>query len=110
MPTIGEIVSVVDMLDPTGRNPKLRPAVIVSATETGFIVVAISSRLDIATERTHVILPWESGGHPRTGLNRKCAAVCFWYEIVSEDRFVTTGKRVSQQHVDAIRERMTSEN
>lgn len=49
MPTIGEIVSVVDMLDPTGRNPKLRPAVIVSATETGFIVVAISSRLDIAT-------------------------------------------------------------
>jgi hypothetical protein len=55
------------------------------------------------------MLPWESGGHPRTGLNRKSAAVCFWYEIVTEDRFVVTGKRVSQQHIDAIRERMTSE-
>lgn len=110
MPTIGEIVSVVDMLDPHGRNPKLRPAVVVAATETGFIVVAISSRLDIATEQTHVMLPWESGGHPRTGLNRKSAAVCFWHEIVAEDRFVTTGKRVSQQHVDAIRERMTFED
>ena len=110
MPTIGEIVSVIDMLDPNGRNPKLRPAVIVAATETGFIVVAVSSRLDIATERTHVMLPWESGGHPRTGLNRKSAAVCFWYEIVGADRFVITGKHVSQQYVDAIRERMTSES
>lgn len=109
MPSIGEIVSVIDMLDPNGRNPKLRPAVIVATVEAGFIVVGISSRLDIATELTHVMLPWESGGHPRTGLNRKSAAVCFWYEIVSEDRFVVTGKRVSQQHVDAIRERMTSE-
>ena len=49
MPTIGEIVSVIDMLDPNGRNPKIRPAVIVAATETGCIVVAISSRLDLST-------------------------------------------------------------
>ena len=66
MPTIGEIVSVIDMLYPNGGNPKLRPAVIVAATEPGFIVVAVSSRLDIATEQTHVMLPWESGSHPRT--------------------------------------------
>lgn len=109
MPAIGEIVSVVDMLDPNGRNPKLRPAIVVAATDSGFIVVAISSRLDIATDSTHVMLPWESGGHPRTGLNRKSAAVCFWYEIVTEDRFITTGKRVTQQHVEAIRERMIAE-
>jgi hypothetical protein len=110
MPTIGEIVSVVDMLDPNGRNPKLRPAIVVAATDSRFIVVAISSRLDIATDRTHVMLPWESGGHPRTGLNRKSAAVCFWYEIVTESRFITTGKRVTQQHIEAIRERMMEES
>ena len=79
MPTIGEIVSVIDMLDPNRRNPKLRPAVVVAITETGFMVVGISSRFDTATELTHVMLPWDSGGAPQTGLNRKFAAVCFWY-------------------------------
>jgi len=26
----------------------------------------------------HVLLPWHAQGHPRTGLSRKCAAVCTW--------------------------------
>jgi hypothetical protein len=26
----------------------------------------------------HVLLPWHAQGHPRTGLNRKCRAVCTW--------------------------------
>jgi hypothetical protein len=25
-----------------------------------------------------VLLPWHRQGHPRTGLNRRCAAVCGW--------------------------------
>ena len=108
MPSKGDIVTVNNMLDPNGRNPKRRPAVIVSDRSQSFIVVAISSRLDKATDKTHVMLPWESGGHPKTGLNRKSAAVCFWYEEVSEDRFIDTTfhHRVSQQFIDAIIQRM----
>jgi len=109
MPSEGDIVTVNNMLDPNGKNPKPRPAVIVSESNDSCIVVAISSRLDIATNETHVMLPWESGGHPKTGLNRKSAAVCFWHEEVCEDRIVATksNHRFSKQHLDAIIQRMT---
>jgi mRNA-degrading endonuclease toxin of MazEF toxin-antitoxin module len=62
---------------------KLRPAVI--ATPTNRItpggtldVVAITSRLSQPLPDDHVLLPWHPQGHPRTRLNRRCAAVCTW--------------------------------
>ena len=67
---IGNIVSVSKMLDPNGKNPKDRPAVVVGIDGEQLIVVAISSRMDLFNVSTHVKLPWEHGGHPRTGLNR----------------------------------------
>lgn len=70
---------------------KVRPAVIVTPTErisptTPLHVVAITSRLSQPLPDDHVVLPWHAQGHPRTGLNRKCAAVCTWLaEISSND-------------------------
>lgn len=60
---------------------KLRPAVIVTPTDqltptAPFDVVAITSRLDDPLPEDHVLLPWHPRRHPRTGLNRRCAAVC----------------------------------
>jgi hypothetical protein len=62
---------------------KLRPAVIVAPTDQlvpaePFDVVAITSRLADPLPDDHVLLPWDRRGHPRTGLNRRCAAVCTW--------------------------------
>src|SRR5690242_18050361 len=62
---------------------KMRPVVIVTAgdriTPSGPLeVVAITSRLPQPLPADHVLLPWHTQGHPRTGLNRKCAAVCSW--------------------------------
>ena len=62
---------------------KLRPAVIVSATEhlqrdQPIEVVAVTSRLPDELLEDHVLLPWHGQGHPRTGFNRRCAAVCSW--------------------------------
>src|SRR5207248_912528 len=62
---------------------KLRPAVIVTPTDrltpTGpFDVVAVTSRLPDPLPGDHVLLPWHPRGHPRTGLNRWCAALCTW--------------------------------
>ena len=70
---------------------KLRPAVIVTPTDqltpTGpFDAVAVTSRLDDPLPEDHVLLPWHPRGHPRTGLNRRCAAVCSWLvQVVDSD-------------------------
>jgi mRNA-degrading endonuclease toxin of MazEF toxin-antitoxin module len=63
--------------------PKLRPAVIVTPSDritpsTLLDVIAVTSRVPEPLPQDHVLLPWQAQGHPRTGLNRKCAAVCTW--------------------------------
>ncbi len=62
---------------------KLRPAVVVTPSDRiadahALHVVAITSRLIDPLPSDHVLLPWHAQGHPRTGLNRRCAAVCTW--------------------------------
>src|ERR1700752_71621 len=63
--------------------PKLRPVVIVTPsdriTPTALLdVIAVTSRVPEPLPNDHVLLPWHAQRHPRTGLNRKCAAVCTW--------------------------------
>ncbi len=63
--------------------PKLRPAVIVTPSDritpaALLDVIAVTSRVPELLPHDHVLLPWHAQGHPRTGLNRKCAAVCTW--------------------------------
>jgi hypothetical protein len=70
---------------------KLRPAVVLTPTDritsSGPLeIVAVTSRLPQPLPDDHVLLPWHARGHPRTGLNRKCAAVCTWRaRIVAAD-------------------------
>lgn len=78
---LGSIVWV-EIPDPNGFV-KLRPGVVVTPTERiteGRLlhVVAITSRLSEPLSSDQIPLPWHAQGHPRTGLNRKCAAVCSW--------------------------------
>ena len=75
----------VELLDPQGRNPKCRPAVIVTPdadirADGEVWIVAISTQLDEAAAEDQVELPWDRRGHPRTGLRERCAAVCTWME------------------------------
>jgi hypothetical protein len=77
----GQIVWA-EIADANGHR-KLRPAVIVTPTDqisasAPLEVVAVTSQLPTRLPDDHVLLPWHSRGHPRTGLNRKCAAVCSW--------------------------------
>jgi mRNA-degrading endonuclease toxin of MazEF toxin-antitoxin module len=62
---------------------KARPVVIVTpddclTTAEPLEAVAITSRLPQPLPADHVLLPCHAQGHPRTGLNRKCAVVCTW--------------------------------
>ncbi len=86
---LGRIVWT-EMADANGIR-KLRPAVIVTPSDRispggPLVVVAVSSRVPEPLPADHVLLPWHSQGHPRTGLNRKCVAVCTWIaQIQFED-------------------------
>jgi mRNA-degrading endonuclease toxin of MazEF toxin-antitoxin module len=78
---LGRIVWA-EILDANGI-PKLRPAVIVTPSDritpaALLDVIAVTSRVPELLPHDHVLLPWHAQGHPRTGLNRKCAAVCTW--------------------------------
>lgn len=71
-----------EITDATGI-PKLRPVVIVTPSDritpaAPLDVIAVTSRVPEPLPHDHVLLPWHAQGHPRTGLNRKCAAVCTW--------------------------------
>jgi hypothetical protein len=73
----------VELLDPQGRNPKRRPAVILTVTSEirpdGEVVVdALSSQTDQSAPEVSVEVPWKRGGHPRTKLNRRNVVVCNW--------------------------------
>jgi len=69
---------------------KLRPAIVVTSSDritpaAPLDVVAVTSRLPEPLPNDHVLLPWHAQGHPRTRLNRKCAAVCTWMARISPD-------------------------
>ena len=69
---------------------KRRPAIIVTPSDrmppaAPLEVVAVTSRLPEPLPHDHVLLPWHARGHPRTGLNRRCAAVCTWVARINHD-------------------------
>jgi len=73
----------VELPDPQGRNPKIRPAVIVTPTDAilpeGTIdVVAVTTQIDQSPAEVSVSLPWHRNGHPRTKLRRRNVADCSW--------------------------------
>jgi mRNA-degrading endonuclease toxin of MazEF toxin-antitoxin module len=98
----------VELLDPLSRNRKTRPAVIVTPDEeiqpdSDVWVVAISTQLDEAPADAQVELPWERGGHPRTGLKERCAAVCTWLaKVAVTDIQGTAGVVTGRQLLDIL--------
>lgn len=77
----------VEVIDPQGRNPKRRPAVVLTATEEivaggAVVVAALSSQIDQSPPEVSVELPWHRDGHPRTKLNRRNVVVCSWLVTV----------------------------
>ena len=105
--TYGQIVIVSDMLDPNGVNPEDRPSVVVTPSneiqaDGPFTVVAISTVLPGPVPDDHVALPWESRGHPRTGLRTRCAAVIPWIQTVPRERIVRAIGNVPGKHLEMI--------
>ncbi len=87
-PEQGRIV-LVEVSDPQDRNAKTRPAVIVSETDEilkgrGIFCVAITGTLPDVLPEDCVLIPYHRSGHPRTGLKKRCAAMCSWLFEIEE--------------------------
>ena len=83
----------VELLDPQGRNPKIRPAVVITPTdditdEGSVHVIGITSQTNESASDVTVDLPWHRNQHPRTKLRRASVAVCTWQQIVSASEIV----------------------
>lgn len=84
------------IVDPQGKNPKRRPAVIITSTEEiqrdePFVVATITSRLVKPIPKDYVELPWHRNGHPKTGLRKRCAVVCSWLVEIRESDIQKAG-------------------
>ena len=93
MPSQGDIVIIDSLLDPQGRNPKDRACVLIGPQEQidaggPLDVVAITTLLPDLLPFDHVLLPWDFRRHPRTGLNKRNAAVCTWVVEVDASRII----------------------
>lgn len=84
MPSLcrGRIVRV-EVLDPQNRNPKIRPAVIVTPTEEippegDIVLVAITGSVNAAPAEMQVALPWHAQGQVGTRLTKPSVAACSW--------------------------------
>jgi mRNA-degrading endonuclease toxin of MazEF toxin-antitoxin module len=102
----GRIVRV-EICDPSGRNPKRRPVVIVHPTEKikpdePIYCVAITGEIPKKVPDNCILLPYQLGGHPRTGLRKRCAALCSWVVKITEDEIVEYLGIVPKSRLDAI--------
>ncbi len=85
LPQLGSVVWVE--LEDANGIPKLRPAIVVTATADiaagkPVRVVAITTRLLTPLPHDYVLLPWDRQGKARSGLRRRCAAVASWQAVV----------------------------
>ncbi len=105
-PEQGRIV-LAEVLDPQNRNPKKRHLVIVSRhdqIEAGkpFWCVAITGTLPRKLTNAYVLLPFHRSGHPRTGLTKRCAAVCSWRLEINESQVIAYVGRLPNDRLEAI--------
>lgn len=72
-----------ECLDEQGRNPKLRPVVVVSseadiASHAVLHAVAVTHTIPSPLPEYCVPLPWSRPRHPRTGLSSASVVNCRW--------------------------------
>lgn len=102
----GTIVWVA-VSDQANRNPKCRPAVIVTPTaeivptET-VVAVAITGTFSNPLPANRIPLPWQNGGHPVTRLYKQCVAACDWLIEFEQSAIVSVGGICPPSVLDAI--------
>jgi len=88
-----------ELLDPQGRNPKVRPAVVLTSTseihpDGEIVIAAVTSQTDTVPAGLAVELPWHRHGHPRMKLNRRNVVVCDWTVTIRVEDIRSLGGHV----------------
>lgn len=104
----------VEVSDDAGRNPKCRPAVVVTPTDDlseddSFVVVAATSTFSRPLPDNQVELPWHRDKHPRTGLYKSCVAICDWLAEVRHDQVQDVAGIVPPRVLSRILEKIPRE-
>src|SRR4051812_26341048 len=86
---------------------KKRPAIIWTPTEEirndePLVLIAITSTFSDPPSDDHVPIPWKNGGHPRTGLNRRNAAVVTWFAEVPVAEIIEISGEVPAKQMKQI--------
>ena len=97
----------VRVADQAGRNPKCRPAVVVTPTSEikpgeKIVVVAATSTFSNPLPANRVELPWSPGRHPVTGLYKRCVAVCDWLIEIDQASIIDVGGTIPRSTLDLI--------
>ena len=93
--------------DPSGKNPKVRPLVVIAAPDSDhFTAVAVTTSVESFDDQCCVRLPWHRNGHPRTKLRSECMARCDWLASVAVDQITRIGGSVPQHIFHAILARL----
>lgn len=102
----GDIVWVkID--DERGRNPKLRPVIVVSEQEEiddggSVMVIAITTTFDTPLSENQVRIPSHPNRNPITGLSKPCVAVCTWARMVEQGDITRRQGRVTPRALARI--------
>jgi mRNA-degrading endonuclease toxin of MazEF toxin-antitoxin module len=108
----GRIVRV-EVLDPQNRNPKCRPAVIITPTEKirpdgEVVLVAITGSTNAAPAEMQVALPWHAQGQAGTRLIRPSIAVCSWVFTSPVSRIQSYGGMVPDRQMLQILDKLNA--
>lgn len=111
---LGRIITVkID--DPQRRNPKPRPAVIVSKTDeilpgAKIVVAAITTTFTTPHGPDQIPLPWQHQGHRTTKLNKPCVAKCDWLRIIDQSEVRKVGGMVPDARLRQILARIAGKS
>jgi len=105
----GDIV-LVEMLDPQGRNPKVRRAVVLTTNRQPeqsepIVVAGITGTLQPPLGPEFVELPWQNPRHPKTRLRKRCAVMCSWIAVVDPAAIIRVSGRVPGRHLITVAEK-----
>jgi mRNA-degrading endonuclease toxin of MazEF toxin-antitoxin module len=106
----GRII-LAEVVDPQSRNKKVRPLVIVTATDeiseaTPFVAIGVSTTFPHPVPTDCVPLPYHAGGEAKTGLRKPSVAVCSWQQKLTHADVIQDIGRVPDQQMLSILEKM----
>ena len=104
--TQGQIIRA-EVRDQRGRNPKIRPLVIITSTpelqsSDPFYAVAITGRFEDPPAEDEVLLPWHRNGLAKTRLRKPCVAKCSWICEIRKDGVVEVKGFVPRECMEEI--------